>query len=92
VMDTALGDHGRPIKLYVGKQPLYVCCKGCINKVKKNPEFYLRKAQGGGGAKAATAPPAITVAKATAADQRAIRAQGVCPVTKIRLGDHGTRR
>lgn len=41
VMDTKLGDHGRPIKLLVGKQAIYVCCKGCINKVKKNPSLYF---------------------------------------------------
>ena len=43
VMNTKLGDHGKPIKLLVGNRPLYVCCKGCINKVKKNPDRYLAK-------------------------------------------------
>lgn len=43
VMDTPLGDHGNPIKLMVGDQSLYVCCKGCIRKVQQNPQTYLAK-------------------------------------------------
>jgi len=43
VMGTPLGKHGPPIKLMVGNQPMYLCCKGCINKVKKDPQKYLAK-------------------------------------------------
>ena len=49
VMDTPLGDHGNPIKLMVGNEPLYVCCKGCIRKVQQNPQAYLAKARQPGG-------------------------------------------
>ena len=45
VKDTPLGDHGNPIKLMVGSNPLYVCCTGCIRKVQQNPQAYLAKAQ-----------------------------------------------
>lgn len=45
VMDTPLGDHGNPIKLIVGDQPLYVCCKGCIRKVQQDPQAFLAKSR-----------------------------------------------
>ena len=43
VMNTRLGGHGQPIKLLVDGKPLFVCCKGCIQQVKKNPQHYLAK-------------------------------------------------
>lgn len=48
VTDSPLNDHGQPIKLIVGAEPLYVCCDGCIDKVRKRPEFFLQKARAGG--------------------------------------------
>ena len=44
VMDTKLGDHGTPLKLTAGRQSLFVCCRGCVGKVKKNPSLYFRTA------------------------------------------------
>lgn len=38
-------DHGDPIKLMVGNEPLYECCNGCIRKVQQNPQAYLAKAR-----------------------------------------------
>ena len=43
VMDEPLNSMGGPWKVYAKGQPVYVCCKGCIKKVKKNPDFYLAK-------------------------------------------------
>lgn len=44
VTGAALGSMGDPIKVLVGGQPLYLCCKGCLGKVESAPEAYLRKA------------------------------------------------
>jgi hypothetical protein len=44
VTGAALGSMGDPIKVLVGGQPLYLCCKGCLGKVQGDPEAYLRKA------------------------------------------------
>lgn len=44
VTGAALGSMGDPIKVLVGDQPLYLCCKGCLSKVQSDPETYLRKA------------------------------------------------
>lgn len=45
VMDEPLMSMGVPWKIYVKKQPVFVCCKGCIKKVHQKPDFYLEKAQ-----------------------------------------------
>ena len=41
VMDEPLGSMGQPIKVLVGKQPIFLCCKGCIKKVQAEPAKYL---------------------------------------------------
>jgi hypothetical protein len=38
-----LGSMGSPIKVLVGDKPLYLCCQGCVAKVKNDPEAYLAK-------------------------------------------------
>ncbi len=43
VMDEPLDGMGGPWKVFANGQPLYVCCKGCIKKINKNPGFYLAK-------------------------------------------------
>lgn len=44
VMGTKLDDHGQPVKVLIGQQPVYLCCKGCLGRVKANPEHYAEKA------------------------------------------------
>jgi hypothetical protein len=44
VTGDELGSMGDPIKVLVGGQPLYLCCKGCLAKVQSTPEAYLLKA------------------------------------------------
>jgi len=44
VTGAALDSMGGPIKVRIGNQPLYLCCKGCLGKVEGDPEAYLRKA------------------------------------------------
>lgn len=44
VTGAELGSMGDPIKVLVGGQPLYLCCQGCLAKVQRDPETYLRKA------------------------------------------------
>jgi hypothetical protein len=43
VTEAQLGSMGDPVKVLVGKQPLYLCCQGCVAKVKNAPESYLAK-------------------------------------------------
>lgn len=86
-----LGSMGQPVKLMIGNQPLFVCCQGCIDKVRQAPEKYLPgpSANRQAPSQAATASGLI-VTQATAADQRAIQMQAVCAVRKSPLGAMGT--
>ena len=44
VMGGKLGGMGTPVKVLLGDQPVYLCCKGCLGKIQKNPVAYLPKA------------------------------------------------
>ena len=44
VMGSELGSHGEPIKLTIGEQSLYICCRGCLARVEEDPQAYLAKA------------------------------------------------
>ena len=41
IIDEPLGSMGTPIKVSVGGKPIYLCCKGCIKRVKAEPAKYL---------------------------------------------------
>jgi YHS domain-containing protein len=43
VTGAKLGSMGDPIKMLVDGKPLYLCCQGCVAKVKNAPETYLAK-------------------------------------------------
>ena len=105
-------DHGDPIKLLVDGRVVFVCCEGCVEGVRKEPEKFasstrldslrlVRQAADAPSGKKGTALPANMVAlygarpgvsaavPATAADQRGVAEQRVCPVTKQPLGSMG---
>ena len=44
ISEAPLGSMGAPIKVSIGGEALYLCCQGCVGKVKKNPDVYLAKA------------------------------------------------
>ncbi|MHB1033410.1 MAG: hypothetical protein ACYC35_03365 [Pirellulales bacterium] len=73
-----LGGMGDPIKVLIDGQPLYLCCQGCVAKVKNNPVAYLPKAT-----------PRVTLAALGEGDRDGIARQQVCPVTGERLGGMG---
>ena len=75
-----LGGMGTPIKVLLGDQPIYLCCKGCLGKVQKNPEAYLPKAT----------TNKLAVSSSSTSDQAAIAQQRVCVVSGSRLGSMGT--
>lgn len=39
VTGVKLGEHGKPIKAKIGKEELFLCCKGCL-KGKVNPKHW----------------------------------------------------
>ncbi len=90
VMDEPLGGMGTPIKMMIGDNPIYLCCKGCIKKVQAEPAKYLAMVdgdEGGSGEVRESGSVAIGteqiregVFKVSAADASFIAAQKNCPV------------
>ena len=89
VMDAGLNEHGQPIKLMVGGQPVFVCCESCVEEVKKDPQKYVAKVAAAIQAVSQPTRPQAAVFWASDADAAAIQAQEICPVTKQPLGAHG---
>jgi len=46
VTGAALGSMGVPVKITLRGKPVYLCCKGCIGKAKRDPEGMLKKLEG----------------------------------------------
>ena len=96
VMDESLGSMGQPIKVMIGDKPVFLCCKGCIKKIKAEPAKYLAmvypKGQTGseetgseetGSERTVPAGTELVragVFKVTKEDQPFIAAQKRCPV------------
>ena len=84
VSNKSLGSMGAPIKVTVkdqlkNDQDVYVCCRGCVAKVKKEPEKYLAAVRYNGAR------------LAQKSDEKAYKAQGKCPVMDEEFGgDMGT--
>jgi len=43
VTNLPLGSMGVPVKITLGGQTVYLCCKGCMGKAKRNPDEMLKK-------------------------------------------------
>lgn len=43
VTDDELGSMGAPIPVTVRGQTIWVCCRGCVAKLQRDPDKYLRK-------------------------------------------------
>ncbi|MDV6031466.1 MAG: hypothetical protein F9B45_15490 [Phycisphaera sp. RhM] len=41
VMGELLGSMGDPVPVTVGGETLFVCCRGCVKKVKADPAKYF---------------------------------------------------
>lgn len=91
VMDQPLGGHGAPIKVLIDGRPIFVCCKGCIEKVARDPGPYFEKLAKIAPTNRQGPPQRQVVATwAAEADRANVQAQAVCPVMDQPLGDHGT--
>ena len=45
VTGAELGSMGPPVPVSVSGQTVYVCCRGCAAKVKRDPDKYLAKVE-----------------------------------------------
>ncbi len=43
ITGAAIGSMGVPVKIILRGQPVFVCCKGCVAKAKKDPDGTLKK-------------------------------------------------
>ncbi|MEO8269885.1 MAG: hypothetical protein ABI557_09195 [Aureliella sp.] len=92
VMDEPLGSMGDPIKVMIGDKPVFLCCKGCIKKIKADPAKYLAVVYGqgsqgegemgseGAGVPAGTEQVRAGIFKVGTEDVPFIAAQKKCPV------------
>ncbi len=85
VMDEPLGSMGTPVKVVVDDRPIYLCCKGCIKKVKAEPAKYLALAYDRANPSSQSVPAngdqvREGVFKVSKVDQPFIAAQQKCPV------------
>lgn len=98
VMDEPLGSMGQPVKMLVNDKPIFLCCKGCIKKIKAEPTKYLAMVYGETGqadsGQAGSVPadgeqvrPGIF--KVSAADKPYVAAQKLCPVMDEPLDSMG---
>ncbi|WP_286178455.1 hypothetical protein [Stieleria mannarensis] len=83
VMDEPLGSMGNPVKVMVGDNPIFLCCKGCVKKIQAEPAKYLAMVHG--GERSASVPAGSQavrdgVFKVSALDQPFVAAQMKCPV------------
>jgi len=77
VSGKALGSMGAPPAVRIGDRDVYVCCAGCTNALKANPQKYLAKLT-------PTGP-----VKATRAGAAAVAFQKTCPVMNKPLNAMG---
>jgi Cu(I)/Ag(I) efflux system membrane fusion protein len=96
--NSKLGSMGTPVRLVLHNQPVYLCCSGCLDKARANPERTLtRVAEFKSQGKSAAAAPEVAEFEAKVranldqlgADRAAAAAQRFCPVSESRLGDPG---
>jgi hypothetical protein len=89
VSGEPLDSMGGPLKVTLGDRTTFVCCKECVDKIKADPDRYLPAPPRAPARVAVPAALPITVGRAMQADQAAINAQRVCPVTGKPLGSMG---
>jgi YHS domain-containing protein len=74
VMDEPLGSMGTPLKVLGLGRDVFLCCKGCLKSLQKEPQKYLAKLPPLPGA------TKLSVVKATKDDAQFVAAQKLCPV------------
>src|SRR5205823_13608600 len=81
-------------------QPVFVCCKGCVDEAQADPVKFRKRAEELRG-KGSPVPPApkpskeeekirVALSKLSPADRALAEAQKICPVTDEPLGVMGT--
>lgn len=91
-----LGSMGPPLKVDLGDRAVWVCCKGCVDNAKENPEqtwatmqqLKAERSRSVAGVDHEEIDRAL--AELSEADQIKALAQEICPVAETVLGSMGT--
>ncbi|HKA08067.1 MAG TPA: efflux RND transporter periplasmic adaptor subunit, partial [Gemmataceae bacterium] len=94
---SRLGSMGKPVKLMLNGQPVFVCCKSCVKQAETEPAKTLQRVEDMRTKRAAAEEVDAkvkerirkTLAELPAADRALAEAQRLCPVTDQALGSMG---
>ncbi len=75
ISDEDLNAMGGPIKVSRGEESLFICCQGCLDPIKAEPERYFGSV--------------ISASRASESDERAVAEQGTCPISGKGLDSMG---
>jgi hypothetical protein len=95
IQKTRLGGRmGVPVKVMLKGKPVFLCCKGCVEDAKDNPDRTLEtveRLKKGGGVRPDKKEAKIKagLAKLSPEDRKLAETQKYCPVQKTRLGSMG---
>jgi membrane fusion protein, copper/silver efflux system len=97
---SRLGSMGVPVKVVLDGQPVFLCCKGCVEEAQSEPAKFRKRAEElrAKGPSVPSAPKPskeeekirAALAKLSPADRALAEAQKICPVTDEPLGVMGT--
>ncbi len=97
ITGARLGSMGKPFKMDVQGQTLFLCCKGCVGQVNADPAAALKKLEA--SAKETTdsqtpvsgfsAEELANLEQLTPEDQELAKQQQTCPITGMNLGSMG---
>lgn len=80
MVDHPLGTMGAPVKISVGSEEVFLCCKGCAEKALADPDKTIAAVKSLKEKVQATADRNTAFAKLSPADRRLAAAQGFCAV------------
>jgi len=97
ITGARLGSMGKPYRMEVNGQPLFLCCKGCVGQVNADPAAALKKLESSGedttGSPTSdsgfTAEEIASLEELPPADRELAKQQKICPVTGMNLGSMG---
>jgi hypothetical protein len=80
MVDHPLGTMGAPVKITVGSEEVFLCCKGCADKALADPDKTIAAVKSLKEKVQAAADKNAAFAKLSPADRRLAEAQGFCAV------------
>lgn len=90
VTKMALGSMGTPPKVKIDGKWIFLCCQGCEDALRKDPETHLANLKFAKPlTNAVEAAISLALGKLSPADRKIVEQQQICPVADYRLGSMG---